>query len=487
MLMSLKLFYCYAHEDKLLRDALAKHLGILRRKELITDWHNRDINAGQEWKKEIDTNLNMADIILLLIIPNFVDSEYCNSIEMNRALKRNENRSARVIPVILRPGDYEGAPFSTLQVLPVDAIPVTDRQWHSLDEAFSNVVQGIRKIVAELHSNEFVSKGNEYLLRKQLKDALNAYEKAIYFNPNNALAYIGKGHALKEHGNSHKEALESFEYAIKIDPSIADAYLGKAYMLYLMDDTDSDNNNIELIIDAYRQAFLLNPKDEEAYIDQGYILMDYGRYAEALASFEEVIHIAVIPDPKIYSSIGDALFHLQRYSDALEAYSTCIKSGLKHFWIYISLGRTLFNLKRYREALDAYEKALALDDNPNLLLGEVYLEKGDILCQFKRYKEALNAYEKAINLMPNHKPKSQLAQAYRNKGKMLQYLAQEALKKADELDPPEKVSSETSSLPLYNGESTGQAVSREGRPTRPQGERRPPRPQGDRPPRPISN
>src|SRR5258708_25245108 len=114
-MMSIKVFYCYAHEDKILRTRLEKHLGILKRQELITDWSDRDINAGKEWAKEIDTNLKTANIILLLISPDFIHSDFCFSVEMAHALERHQNGTARVIPIILRHVEFEGAPFSYLQ------------------------------------------------------------------------------------------------------------------------------------------------------------------------------------------------------------------------------------------------------------------------------------------------------------------------------------------------------------------------------------
>jgi hypothetical protein len=124
--MSIKIFYCYAHEDKALRALLEKHLGNLKQQELITGWSDRNIDAGKEWAKEIDSNLNTANIILLLISPDFMHSEYCYSVEMKQALNRHENGSARVIPIILRHVEHEDAPFSRLQALPTDAVPVTD-------------------------------------------------------------------------------------------------------------------------------------------------------------------------------------------------------------------------------------------------------------------------------------------------------------------------------------------------------------------------
>ena len=50
---------------------------------------------------------------------------------------------------ILRPVYWQGA-FGELQALPTDALPVTDPEWHNLDRAFFNVVEGIRRVVEEL-------------------------------------------------------------------------------------------------------------------------------------------------------------------------------------------------------------------------------------------------------------------------------------------------------------------------------------------------
>src|SRR6266702_1944027 len=172
--MSIKVFYCYAREDKALRETLEKHLGNLKRQELITGWSDRNIDAGNEWAKEIDSNLNTANIILLLISPDFIHSEYCYSYEMEHALKRHEDGTARVIPIILRHVEYEGAPFSCLQALPTGAIPVTDRKWRTRDEAFLDVAQGIKIVVKELLSEQWLSKGNIHFYREQYEDALVA-------------------------------------------------------------------------------------------------------------------------------------------------------------------------------------------------------------------------------------------------------------------------------------------------------------------------
>lgn len=108
----------------------------------------RDIGAGTEWANQIDNHLDTAHIILLLISPDFMASEYCYSIEMKRALERHEIGEARVIPILLRPVDWRDAPFSMLQALPRDARPVTT--WKNRDSAFEEIAIQIRKVVDEL-------------------------------------------------------------------------------------------------------------------------------------------------------------------------------------------------------------------------------------------------------------------------------------------------------------------------------------------------
>ncbi len=158
MSQSVEIFFCYAREDELLRQGLEKQLKALKRQGLVDLWYDCDISAGTEWEREIDRHLNTAQIILLLISPDFMDSDYCYSTEMKRAMERHERREARVIPVILRPVYWQGTSFGKLQALPTGAKPIQSSQWHNLDEAFFDVSEGIRKAVQESNARAFIQK-----------------------------------------------------------------------------------------------------------------------------------------------------------------------------------------------------------------------------------------------------------------------------------------------------------------------------------------
>ncbi|HEY9824683.1 MAG TPA: TIR domain-containing protein [Stenomitos sp.] len=144
----LNVFISYSHKDDELRVALETQLANLKRQKKITAWTDRAIEGGQEWETHIKQQLESAQIILLLISPDFMASDYCYDIEMQRAITRHDEGTARVIPVILRPCDWKDSPFSKLQALPKEAKPITT--WSDRDSAFLDVVQGIRRAVDSL-------------------------------------------------------------------------------------------------------------------------------------------------------------------------------------------------------------------------------------------------------------------------------------------------------------------------------------------------
>ena len=106
-------FFSYSHADEALRNELEKHLAGLCREGVITTWHDRRIGPGDDLHGQIHDQLDSADIVLLLVSSDFLDSDYCYDVEMTvRAMQRHERGEARVIPIgILRPCDWHGTPF----------------------------------------------------------------------------------------------------------------------------------------------------------------------------------------------------------------------------------------------------------------------------------------------------------------------------------------------------------------------------------------
>ena len=141
----LDVFYSYAHEDKPLVKELIAALSALRRQGAIKNLFDCEIVPGQEWDAVIRKQLDKAEIILLCISSDFLNSDYIYSVELQAAMERHEAGTATVIPVILRSVDWSGAIFAPLQALPSEAKAVTS--WPNLDEAFTDVARGVRRVI----------------------------------------------------------------------------------------------------------------------------------------------------------------------------------------------------------------------------------------------------------------------------------------------------------------------------------------------------
>ncbi len=147
----LELFYSYAPQDDALRARLDNHLALLRQQGLIRTWHAHDISAGNLWASEIEAHLQAAQLILLLISPDFLASDYCYGTEMQAALQRHGAGTARVIPILLRPCDLDHVPFAQLQVLPRNGKAVT--MWTNRDAAFTEIAREIRQAIEASHGD----------------------------------------------------------------------------------------------------------------------------------------------------------------------------------------------------------------------------------------------------------------------------------------------------------------------------------------------
>lgn len=144
---ALTVFMSYSHVDEALRAELAKHLSALRRQGVVKLWHDREIHAGAELDPEIRRNLDTSDIILLLISADFINSDYCYGVELRGAMERHRAGAARVIPVILRPCDWQPV-LGQLLATPADGKPISS--FANKDEGFLQVAQAIRRVAEEM-------------------------------------------------------------------------------------------------------------------------------------------------------------------------------------------------------------------------------------------------------------------------------------------------------------------------------------------------
>lgn len=151
-----RVFISYSHKDEEFRAELDGHMALLRREQLVDIWSDHCIRPGEALDPAISAELEAADLVLMLVSKDFIQSNYCFDVEMTRALARHAAGEAEVVPIILRPCDWESSPLGKLKALPKDAKPVT--KWPSFDDAFLDVVKQLRAMLTALHKGRAPAK-----------------------------------------------------------------------------------------------------------------------------------------------------------------------------------------------------------------------------------------------------------------------------------------------------------------------------------------
>ncbi len=143
----MKAFISYSHHDAEFLTSLHQHLAALRRQKLLETWTDREIDAGAVLDDEIGAAMAKADLFLLLVSSSFLNSDYCYEREFQKAQEKQKKGKAIIVPIIVRPCDWEIPELRQFKALPEDGKAVHSKHWHSVDEAFADVVKGLRTLI----------------------------------------------------------------------------------------------------------------------------------------------------------------------------------------------------------------------------------------------------------------------------------------------------------------------------------------------------
>jgi hypothetical protein len=145
---SVRAVISYSHDDTLLLEKLHKHLAVLRRRSFLTTWTDREILAGVI-DEHVEREWEAAELYLVLVSASFINSNYCYEREFKRALERCRLGQAVIVPIILRECDWSIPELRQFKAFPADGKPVTSKYWHNEDEAFTDIVSGLRKLIED--------------------------------------------------------------------------------------------------------------------------------------------------------------------------------------------------------------------------------------------------------------------------------------------------------------------------------------------------
>jgi len=296
-----EIFYSYSHKDEKLRGTLETHLAALNVAGIVTAWHDRKIGAGDEWRGAIDKHLENARLVLLLISADFLASDYCMNIEMRHAMERHDAGAATVVPIFLRPCDWQGMPFAELQGLPTRGKPVT--RWTNRDAAFANIAAGIRAVIdalpgrgrkrardrpaASRDPGAIYVQGIKALEQGDYDGAIAALDRALSLHGRTsgggwvAGEYYHRGLARYFKGD-YRSAIADWNRTVELQPANAFAYRQRANAYAQLDDR-------RRALADYTRAIALAPSVAKAYYNRGLLYQRAGQRAKAVRDFRRAV------------------------------------------------------------------------------------------------------------------------------------------------------------------------------------------------------
>ncbi|MDX2141644.1 MAG: tetratricopeptide repeat protein [Chloroflexota bacterium] len=289
-------------------------------------------------------------------------------------------------------------------------------------------------------SGAYNNRGDVYSRQGNHENAIADFTRAIELSPENAFAYNNRGNSLLALGH-YDQAIQDYTRAIGLDSRYARPYFGRGDAYYALNEknlafadyrsatqldagfaimyfsqfinSSPDNpiafyirglayavtQNYDLSITDFSTAIELN----EQRIDEAFFLVGRaesyrlsGEYLNAVEDYTDAI--AIEPSADRYNRRGLSFVALQRYSEAIEDFTSAIELAVAtpapFQALYLSNRGNAYRLSgQHLEAIEDYTDAIAMDPT-----GDRYNRRGISLYALERYDEAIADYTSAIEL-----------------------------------------------------------------------------------------
>lgn len=403
---AIKVFISYAHEDDVLREKLRTQLSQLKRDGLVAAWDDREIPAGTGWADEIDSRLEQADVILLLVSADFIDSDFCYGKEMTRAIERHQDEKDRaiVIPVILRKCDWLTAPFAQFQALPRDGKPMSDPTWRTEDDYFEAVATGLRRRINELIPQQTAGVQTTVIRRRQRKWWERSGIRGVLLIALVLLCgaggwWIQQAFALDREIASSVTAMHQGRYsdARNALERLSQSWIGRTRCAWVLEkarlgaslESEGKEIPVEEFATSVARLFEQNPRDPDILVFQGALALRNADYGAATGKFEQALKIEP-KFPEAHYYLGSLATQQGRYEEALRHLNKAVDlaSHAPHY----------LNARAYAKRMTGDANGAARDYQLSAANGSILsrLELGGLLWCAGKFQEAAAQQEEAL-------------------------------------------------------------------------------------------
>ncbi|GAA5961879.1 hypothetical protein JCM3765_006419 [Sporobolomyces pararoseus] len=170
--------------------------------------------------------------------------------------------------------------------------------------------------VDESNGQSWVKKASVHMELGKPEEAMKDFEKALEINPKNADVYYHRGQVYFITGEFTK-AMTEYKQSTTIDPSFIFSHIQLAVALYKSGET-------EKAMHGFRKLIRENEQSPEVYNYYGELLLDQGKFDEAVKNFDKSIELAKNTHPRnVLPMVNKALALFQSTQDFTTAEKIC--------------------------------------------------------------------------------------------------------------------------------------------------------------------
>ncbi|MBE9115714.1 tetratricopeptide repeat protein [Lusitaniella coriacea LEGE 07157] len=163
---------------------------------------------------------------------------------------------------------------------------------------------------------------------------------------------------------SGEPALEACDKAIELNANDATVWTNRGRILY------ADLGRTEEALESLNRAIAIAPNDSLALYNRCTALAALERYQQAIDSCDRAIagdgRWGESDPSRAWVNRGVSLRRLGRHNEAIESYDRAIEINPNDALVWNNKGAVLYEVERYADALSAFEEALRLDPNHEL-------------------------------------------------------------------------------------------------------------------------